>query len=172
MGTGTPTTPTPTPGHPPERSILQESFSRHRHPQLKARSSAAHPALDWLYPALAAVAAVEQALLQPPTGFVYGVHFADQVCPLEVYLLAPMTSWALHVGTVCAVLVAACVKIRLGWVMLSLCWGSAGVMLGSREGEGGVGAHAGVMLRLYRVQWESCWGHVGVATCISALLLL
>ena len=33
--------------------------------QLKARSSPVHSAVDWLYPNMAAVAALEQALLQP-----------------------------------------------------------------------------------------------------------
>ena len=99
--TGTPNTlggprgaPTPTPGCPSGRSILQESFWRHRHPQLKARSSAAHPALDWLYPALAALAAVEQAALQLPTGFTYGPHFAGQVCRRQLVSLLGRQAYA------------------------------------------------------------------------------
>lgn len=82
VGTGTPTiTPDPSPGAP-ARSILQESFWRHSRPQVKALqgSSAAHPALDWLYPALAAVAAVEQAVLHPSSGLTYGTQFDVQVC--------------------------------------------------------------------------------------------
>ena len=61
------------------RSILQESFWRHSHPQLKARSTAVHPALDWLYPAVAALAALEQALLMPSAAFTYSSQVDGQV---------------------------------------------------------------------------------------------
>ena len=62
------------------RSMLQESFWRHQHPQLRARSSAVHPAVDWLYPAVAAISAVEQAVLQPSSALVYTSSIDAQVC--------------------------------------------------------------------------------------------
>lgn len=87
VGTGTPNTPSTTPSTTPDsgpgasgRSILQESFWRHSQPQLRARTSAVHPAVDWLYPALAAVAAVEGALLHPSSGLTYDPQADAQVC--------------------------------------------------------------------------------------------
>ena len=111
VGTGAPGASTPTPRQdpsslmrPPGHSLLQESFWRHSHPQLKARSSASHHALDWLYPALAAVAAVEQALLQPSSGLTYGAQFDAQVRLLQLVAQVLCSSWArLLVGAVLAV---------------------------------------------------------------------
>lgn len=62
------------------RSVLQESFWRHQHPQLRARSSAVHTAVDWLYSAVAAISGVEQAVLQPSSAFVYTSSVDAQVC--------------------------------------------------------------------------------------------
>ena len=125
-GTAGPSTPTPTavPGpdpstrtRPPGRSILQESFWRHSHPQLKARSSAAHPALDWLYPALAAVAALEQAVLHPLISLTYDTQFAAQVRMLHLVAQGSVP----RLGTGCR---------RSACCLHAYCWGHAGAVLG------------------------------------------
>ena len=123
VGTGAPGASTPTPRQdpstlmrPPGRSILQESFWRHSHPQLKARSTAAHPALDWLYPALAAVAAVDQALLQPSSGLTYGAQFDAQVRLLQLGAQLLVFMLVEDAGAVLAV----CVCMQSVGVMLGL----------------------------------------------------
>ncbi len=47
--------------------------------QLKARSSPVHPAVDWLYPSMAAIAALEQACLQPSTALTWTLELHHQV---------------------------------------------------------------------------------------------
>ena len=151
---------------PPGRSLLQESFWRHSHPQLKARSSASHPALDWLYPALAAVAAVEQALLQPSSGLTYGAQFDAQVCLLQLVAQVVVFMLDEDAGAVLAV----CVCVQSVGVMLGPCWGHAEVLLGPRWDHAGImprpclgydGAMLGLCWGHAGLVLGSCWGHAG-----------
>ena len=89
--------------------------------------------MDWLYPALAAVAAVEQAVLQPSSGLTYDAKFAAQVCMLQFVA-----------QVLCLCLLRLRVQLLLcvsAFKMSGSCWGCAGVMLRSCWG------HAGMMLR-------------------------
>ena len=48
--------------------------------QLKARSTPEHPAVDWLYPCMAGLAAFVQACLQPLSLLAWTNELHDQVC--------------------------------------------------------------------------------------------
>ena len=47
--------------------------------QMKARNKAAHAAVDWLFPAGTAIAAVEQACLQPSPELPWSAELQSQV---------------------------------------------------------------------------------------------
>ena len=50
-------------------TLLQLSYWRFQHPKERAHDKAAHPVVDWLYPALMAIQAFEQCALQPGTAW-------------------------------------------------------------------------------------------------------
>ncbi|KAL0028971.1 hypothetical protein WJX77_009058 [Trebouxia sp. C0004] len=78
------------------RSILQESHWRHIRPQLKARMSSVHPAVDWLYLSMAATAAVEKACLQSSSALMWTTELHNQVAALQQW---HRTLWAYTHGS-------------------------------------------------------------------------
>ncbi|KAK9809153.1 hypothetical protein WJX72_010301 [[Myrmecia] bisecta] len=70
-------------GDPSTASVLQQSYWRYSNPQVKARHKASHPAVDWVYPVLAGLSALEASVLGGQFGAGYLDALHDKVATMQ-----------------------------------------------------------------------------------------